>query len=185
MARRAAKTLRGYKQKAPGTHNHLGLLGSEIPPVSGASHGIATIQALVTGTVAHGDRAANVARGRVLHEVLDRLAELLHRCRAAAARGGPGRDLPRLRQFLNGTVDNLFFLFGHLLEWQFALAGVRCIGLAIAGHGIKLVGPLRNSLFAAPLVSVIAPTAGEQNAALAVNQFLTLKIFQPSVVVTP
>lgn len=58
------------------------------------------------------------------------------------------------------------------------------IGLAIAGSGIKLVGPLRNSLFATPLVSVIAPTAGEQNAATAVNQFLTLKIFQPTVVVT-
>jgi hypothetical protein len=59
------------------------------------------------------------------------------------------------------------------------------VGLAIAGRGIKLVGPLRSSLFATPLVSVVAPTAGEQNAASAVNQFLTLKIFQPTVVVTP
>jgi hypothetical protein len=48
-----------------------------------------------------------------------------------------------------------------------------------------LVGPLRNALFATPLVSVYAPTRGEQNAAAAVNQFLTLKIFQPTVVVTP
>jgi hypothetical protein len=53
------------------------------------------------------------------------------------------------------------------------------IGLAIAGQGINLVGQLRNALFTTPLVTVNAPTSGEQNAAAAVNQFLTLKIFRP------
>jgi hypothetical protein len=60
------------------------------------------------------------------------------------------------------------------------------IGLAIAGTGVKLVGPLRNSLFTNTLVTTHAAiTTGEQNAAAAVNQFLTLKLFQPTVVVTP
>jgi hypothetical protein len=60
------------------------------------------------------------------------------------------------------------------------------MGLAIAGPGVNLIGALRNSLFALPLVTT-HPTAsnGEQNAAAAVNQFLTLKLFQPTVVVTP
>lgn len=59
------------------------------------------------------------------------------------------------------------------------------IGLAIAGQGINLVGQLRNALFTTPLVTANAPTSGEQNAAAAVNQFLTLKIFQPTVVAKP
>jgi hypothetical protein len=59
------------------------------------------------------------------------------------------------------------------------------IGLAIAGPGINLVGPLRNALFTTPLVSTYASTRGEQNAVIAVNQFLTLKLFQPTVIVTP
>ncbi len=59
------------------------------------------------------------------------------------------------------------------------------IGLAIAGPGVKLAGPLRNALFTTPLVSTYAPRRGEQNAVAAVNQFLTLKLFQPTVVVTP
>ena len=60
------------------------------------------------------------------------------------------------------------------------------VGLAIAGPGVNLIGPLRNSLFALPLVTT-QPTAssGEQNAAAAVNQFLMLKLFQPTVIVTP
>jgi hypothetical protein len=60
------------------------------------------------------------------------------------------------------------------------------VGLAIGGSGANLVGSVRNSLFALPLVNT-HPTAssGEQNAAAAVNQFLTLKLFQPTVVVTP
>jgi hypothetical protein len=59
------------------------------------------------------------------------------------------------------------------------------VGLAIAGAGLKLVAPLRQTLFATPLVTAYAPTAGEQNAVQAVNQFLTLKLFQPNVVVSP
>jgi hypothetical protein len=61
------------------------------------------------------------------------------------------------------------------------------IGLAIAGPGINLVGPLRTGLFATPLVTVNASTIGEQRAADAVNQFLTLKIFQQqqTVVISP
>jgi hypothetical protein len=59
------------------------------------------------------------------------------------------------------------------------------IGLAIAGPGINLVGPLRSALFTTSLVSTYAPTRGEQNAVTAVNQFLTLKLFQPTVVVIP
>ena len=59
------------------------------------------------------------------------------------------------------------------------------IGLAIAGPGINLIGPLRTALFTTPLVSTYASTRGEQNAVTAVNQFLTLKLFQPTVVVTP
>jgi hypothetical protein len=59
------------------------------------------------------------------------------------------------------------------------------IGLAIAGPGVKLVGAVRNALFTTPLVSTSARTRGEQNAAAAVNQFLTLKLFQPTVVVAP
>jgi hypothetical protein len=59
------------------------------------------------------------------------------------------------------------------------------VGLAITGPSIKLVGPERNALFTTPLVTVNARTPGEQTAAAAVNQFLTLKIFQPTVVVRP
>lgn len=60
------------------------------------------------------------------------------------------------------------------------------VGLAIAGPGVNLIEPLRSSMFALPLVTT-HPTAssGEQNAAAAVNQFLTLKLFQPTVVVSP
>ena len=56
------------------------------------------------------------------------------------------------------------------------------MGFAIAGRGVSLVGPLS---FATPPVSLIALTAGEENTAAAVNQFLTLKIFEPTAVVTP
>src|SRR5262249_19543538 len=59
------------------------------------------------------------------------------------------------------------------------------VGLAIAGTGVKLVAPLRQTLFATPLVTAHAPTLGQQNAVQAVNQFLTLKLFQPNVVVSP
>jgi hypothetical protein len=59
------------------------------------------------------------------------------------------------------------------------------MGLAIAGAGVKLVAPLRQTLFTTQLVTAHAPTAGQQNAVEAVNQFLTLKLFQPTVVVTP
>jgi hypothetical protein len=59
------------------------------------------------------------------------------------------------------------------------------VGLAIAGAGVKLVTPLRQTLFTTQLVTAHAPTAGQQNAVEAVNQFLTLKLFQPTVVVTP
>jgi len=55
------------------------------------------------------------------------------------------------------------------------------VGLAIAGPGVKLVAPLRQALFATPLVTAHAPTRGEQVAVEAVNQFLTLKLFQPAV----
>ena len=60
------------------------------------------------------------------------------------------------------------------------------VSLAIAGPGVNLVGPLRNSMFALPLVTT-QPNAssGEQNAAAANNQFLTLKLFQPTIVVSP
>jgi hypothetical protein len=59
------------------------------------------------------------------------------------------------------------------------------MGLAIAGPGVKLFGPLRQTLFKTSLVTAHASTLGEQNAVDAVNQFLTLKLFQPTVVVLP
>jgi hypothetical protein len=59
------------------------------------------------------------------------------------------------------------------------------VGLALAGAGPKLIGGLRTGLFAAPLVTANPRTAGEAAAAAAVSQFLTLKIFQPTVIVTP
>jgi len=59
------------------------------------------------------------------------------------------------------------------------------VGLALAGPGVKLIAPLRTTLFATPLITAHAPTAGEQNAVQAVNQFLTLKLFAPTVIVTP
>jgi hypothetical protein len=59
------------------------------------------------------------------------------------------------------------------------------VGLAIAGTGVKLFAPLRQTLFTTQLVTAHAQTLGEQNAVAAVNQFLTLKLFQPTVVVTP
>jgi hypothetical protein len=62
------------------------------------------------------------------------------------------------------------------------------IGLALAGPGPKLIGPLRTMLFTTPLtplVSTHASTSGELNAVIAVNQFLTLKLFQPTVTVLP
>jgi hypothetical protein len=58
------------------------------------------------------------------------------------------------------------------------------VGLAIAGSGVKLTAPLRQTLFTTPLVTAQAHTPGEQNAVAAVNQFLTLKLFQPTVVTT-
>jgi hypothetical protein len=59
------------------------------------------------------------------------------------------------------------------------------IGLALAGPGPKLIGQLRTTLFTTPLISTNASTSAELNAAAAVNQFLTLKLFQPTVVVAP
>jgi hypothetical protein len=60
------------------------------------------------------------------------------------------------------------------------------VGLAVAGPGIKLIAPLRKNLFTTMLVTAHAPTRSEQVAVEAVNQFLTLKLFQPTnVVVTP
>jgi hypothetical protein len=60
------------------------------------------------------------------------------------------------------------------------------MGLAVAGPGVKLIAPLRQTLFTTQLVSAHAPTKGQQNAVEAVNQFLTLKLFQqPTIVVTP
>jgi hypothetical protein len=60
------------------------------------------------------------------------------------------------------------------------------VGLAIAGSGVPLIGPLRGTLFSTPLVSTHpSATPAEQNAAAAVNQSLTLKLFQPTVVISP
>lgn len=60
------------------------------------------------------------------------------------------------------------------------------MGLAIAGPGIKLVGPVRQSLFTQPLISTTPPTTtGEQRAAEAVNQALTLKLFRPTITIAP
>jgi hypothetical protein len=59
------------------------------------------------------------------------------------------------------------------------------VGLAIAGPGVKLVAPLRQTIFATPLVTAHAPTPGEQRAVEAVNQFLTLKLFQQTIVIPP
>jgi hypothetical protein len=61
------------------------------------------------------------------------------------------------------------------------------VGLAIAGAGVKLVAPLRQTLFTTQLVTAHAQTPGQRNAVEAVNQFLTLKLFQtqPTVVVSP
>jgi hypothetical protein len=57
------------------------------------------------------------------------------------------------------------------------------ISLAIAGKGIDLLAPLRNDLFTTNLLTASPQTRAERNAAAANNQFLTLKLFQPTVVV--
>ena len=46
--------------------------------LSGAAHRIAAVEALVAGTVADGDRAADVAGGGIVHEVLELSVKLLH-----------------------------------------------------------------------------------------------------------
>ena len=57
------------------------------------------------------------------------------------------------------------------------------VGLAIAGAVVSEVGPLRSTLFG-PLLTASGGRS-EQAAAAAVNQALTLQIFQPTVVVSP
>jgi hypothetical protein len=59
------------------------------------------------------------------------------------------------------------------------------MGLAIAGPGLKLVGPVRTSLFTTSLLSARPTSPAEINAAEAVNQFLTLKLFRPNITVVP
>jgi hypothetical protein len=60
------------------------------------------------------------------------------------------------------------------------------MGLAIAGPGVPLVAPVRTSLFTAPLVTIQPNvTSPEAAAAAAVSQYLTLKLFSPTISVTP
>jgi len=58
------------------------------------------------------------------------------------------------------------------------------MGLAVAGPGSKLLGPVRSALFT-PLISVEPRTTAQERAAAAVNQALTLKLFRPNLIVTP
>ncbi len=58
------------------------------------------------------------------------------------------------------------------------------MGLAVAGPGTRLVTPVRNALFTAPLLSTSATTGAQQRATEAVNQALTLKLFRSNVTVT-
>lgn len=57
------------------------------------------------------------------------------------------------------------------------------VGLAIATAAVSQVGPLRSALFG-PLLTASGGRS-EQAAAAAINQALTLQIFQPNVVVSP
>jgi hypothetical protein len=57
------------------------------------------------------------------------------------------------------------------------------MGLAIAGPGVNLVAPVRTTLFTTNLLTARRGTDAEANAAEAVNQFLTLKLFRPSVTI--
>lgn len=59
------------------------------------------------------------------------------------------------------------------------------MALAIAGKGVRRVGPVRTELFTTPLLSTSVTTNAERQAAEALNQALTLKMFRPTVVVTP
>ena len=60
------------------------------------------------------------------------------------------------------------------------------MGLAVAGAGVDLVTPVRTALFTAPLLTSHRRTSAEANAAEAVNQALTLRLFRPTFnVVTP
>jgi hypothetical protein len=59
------------------------------------------------------------------------------------------------------------------------------MALAIAGPGIGLVGPVRTELLATPLITAQPTTSAEANAAAAVSQFLTLKLFSPTITVEP
>jgi hypothetical protein len=58
------------------------------------------------------------------------------------------------------------------------------MGLSIAGPGLKLVTPVRSALFTTPLLTAHPATSAEANAADAVNQVLTLKLFKPTINVT-
>jgi hypothetical protein len=57
------------------------------------------------------------------------------------------------------------------------------MGLAVAGAGTKLVGPVRTALFAPSLLTASPKTNTEATAADAVNQFLTRKLFKPTLTV--
>jgi hypothetical protein len=59
------------------------------------------------------------------------------------------------------------------------------IGLALAGQGPQLVGPVRTAIFTTPLLTTGATTPTQRAATEAVNQALTLKLFRPVVNVIP
>ena len=113
------------KQKAPRFYPRGFLCVCRGSVDSGASHGVAAVKALVAGAVAHGNRPAGVARGRILHEVLDGPVESLHGGQCAVVPRRPGRCFLSLCEFNDGFVDNSFLLFLNLFEWQFGLPGVR------------------------------------------------------------
>lgn len=59
------------------------------------------------------------------------------------------------------------------------------MGLAISNSGVKLLMPVRTTLFTTPLLTVTPTTTSEAAAAEAVNQFLTRKLFSPTLTVGP
>ncbi len=59
------------------------------------------------------------------------------------------------------------------------------MALAIAGTGARRLKPVRTELFTPSLLSTSVTSDAERRAAEALNQALTLKIFRPTIIVTP
>jgi hypothetical protein len=59
------------------------------------------------------------------------------------------------------------------------------MALAVGGGGVKQVKPLRSALFTTSLLTTAPATRSEERAVEALNQALTLKLFRPTIIVTP